>query len=205
MIKQIYRKVKRFFGTTTDKNDNSSYLEIPSDSVLLNGTRFDFRFEKENRKYIEIGKKCLVKATFTFETPSGFISIGNNVHLGGVHFICRTGIKIDNDVTMAWGITIYDHDSHSIHWEHRKNDNIQCYQDFSDFNGNNIVNKDWSNVISKSIHIKSKVWIGFGVIILKGVTIGEGAVIGAGSVVTKDVPDWSVIAGNPARVVKVLK
>ena len=43
------------------------------------------------------------------------------------------------------------------------------------------------------------------VIILKGVTIGEGAVVGAGSVVTKDVPAWTVVAGNPAKVVKELK
>jgi maltose O-acetyltransferase len=43
------------------------------------------------------------------------------------------------------------------------------------------------------------------VIILKGVTIGEGAIVGAGSVVTKDVPAWSVAAGNPARVIRKLR
>ena len=42
-------------------------------------------------------------------------------------------------------------------------------------------------------------------IILKGVTIGEGAIVGAGSVVTKDVPAWTVVAGNPAKIVKKLK
>ncbi len=54
------------------------------------------------------------------------------------------------------------------------------------------------------IHIKDKVWIGFNVIILKGVTIGEGAVIAAASVVTKDIPDWSLAGGNPAKVIKEL-
>ena len=42
------------------------------------------------------------------------------------------------------------------------------------------------------------------VIILKGVTVGEGAIVGAGSVITKDVPAWTVVAGNPARVIKTL-
>nr|WP_262897922.1 hypothetical protein [Carboxylicivirga linearis] len=105
---------------------------------------------------------------------------------------------------MAWDITIYDHNSHSIHWEHRKNDNHQCFHDYIKYNGNNIVNKDWSHVKSAPITIQDKVWIGLGVTILKGVTIGEGAVIGAKSVVTKDVPAWTVVAGNPARVVKQL-
>lgn len=41
-------------------------------------------------------------------------------------------------------------------------------------------------------------------IILKGVTIGKGAIVGAGSVVTKDVPAWTFVAGNPARVIKDL-
>ena len=44
--------------------------------------------------------------------------------------------------------------------------------------------------------------IGMNCIILKGVTIGEGAIVGAGSVVTKDVPAWTVVAGNPAIFVK---
>ena len=133
------------------------------------------------------------------------MKIGDNVHIGGAMFISRESITVGNDVTMAWDITIYDHNSHSIHWEDRKNDNQQCYEDYINHNGNNITNKDWSNVKSAPIVIKDKVWIGFGVTVLKGVTIGEGSVVGAKSVVTKDVPAWSVVAGNPAQVVKQLK
>lgn len=54
------------------------------------------------------------------------------------------------------------------------------------------------------IHIDKDVWIGAGVIILPGVTIGQGAIIGAGSVVTKDVGAHSIVAGNPAKVIKML-
>ncbi len=52
------------------------------------------------------------------------------------------------------------------------------------------------------VHVGDKSWIGFNSIVLKGVTIGEGAVVGAGSVVTKDVSAWTVVAGNPARVIR---
>jgi acetyltransferase-like isoleucine patch superfamily enzyme len=51
--------------------------------------------------------------------------------------------------------------------------------------------------------IEDDVWIGVNVTILSGVRIGQGAVVGAGSVVTRDVPDGAIVAGNPARVVKL--
>ncbi|CDE60606.1 uncharacterized protein BN657_02244 [Fusobacterium sp. CAG:439] len=52
------------------------------------------------------------------------------------------------------------------------------------------------------IHIKKNCWIGAGTTILRGVTIGENSVVGAGSVVTKDVPDNVIVAGNPAKIIK---
>jgi acetyltransferase-like isoleucine patch superfamily enzyme len=58
---------------------------------------------------------------------------------------------------------------------------------------------------SKSVVIKRGSWIGANSIILPGVTIGENAVVGAGSVVTKSVPDRSVVAGNPAKIIRYIK
>ena len=57
-------------------------------------------------------------------------------------------------------------------------------------------------VPSRAIVVEDDVWIGAGVTILPGVRVGRGSVVGAGAVVTKDVPAWSVAAGNPARVVR---
>lgn len=54
----------------------------------------------------------------------------------------------------------------------------------------------------KEVIFKGDNWIGAGSIILKGVTVGYGAVIGAGSVVTKDIPDYAVAAGTPAKIIK---
>lgn len=52
------------------------------------------------------------------------------------------------------------------------------------------------------VHICRNVWIGAGSTILRGVTIGENSVVGAGSVVTKDVEPNTIVAGNPAKVIK---
>ena len=59
-------------------------------------------------------------------------------------------------------------------------------------------------ITCKPVRIRRNVWVGANVTILPGVTIGENAVIGAGSVVTKDVPDNAVVAGNPARLIRYL-
>ncbi|OIP64120.1 MAG: hypothetical protein AUK29_05410 [Nitrospirae bacterium CG2_30_53_67] len=56
----------------------------------------------------------------------------------------------------------------------------------------------------KPIHIGRGVWIASSAIILAGVTIGDGAVVGAGAVVTRDVPAFTFVAGNPARVIRTL-
>ena len=58
---------------------------------------------------------------------------------------------------------------------------------------------DWKCVPTR---VKRRAAIGSGATVLCGVTIGEGATVGAGSVVTKDVPDGAVVAGNPARVLR---
>jgi maltose O-acetyltransferase len=57
----------------------------------------------------------------------------------------------------------------------------------------------------RAVRIGDDVWIGGRVILLHGVCIGTGAVIGAGTVVTKDVPSWAVVAGNPARIIRSRK
>jgi tetrahydrodipicolinate N-succinyltransferase len=59
------------------------------------------------------------------------------------------------------------------------------------------------HAISKGdVSIGNDVWIGRNTIILSGTTIGDGAVIGAGSVITKDVPPYAIVVGNPGRIVK---
>jgi len=184
---------------------NKDHITYGNDTFLINNFNFRLTNPTPKKKYIEIGSECLIEGHFIFERETGQIKVGDRVHIGGgTKLISINSIEIGNDVTMAWGITLYDHNSHSIYWSERSDDtpseirNLKAGRNF-------IADKNWDVVKSAPIKIEDKVWIGFDVTILKGVTIGEGSVIGAKSVVYQDVPPYSVVIGNPARVVKTIQ
>ena len=114
--------------------------------------------------------------------PGGSIIIGNHVGLSHAILSSRVGVTIEDDVLIGAGVKIYDNDFHSLDYEDRMNGD--------------------SRVAASPILIRKGAFIGAHAMILKGVTIGKHSVIGAGSVVTKDVPDGEIWAGNPARFVK---
>ena len=176
-------------------------IQLSDETVYTHG--FDIVIGRAcDHTLLIVGKHGINGGQYIFENGQGKITVGDRVHVGnGSQFISINNISIGNDVTIAWGCTIYDHNSHAIAWKERKNDTVQEYKDYLEC-GNLTRNKDWSCVRSAPIVIEDKVWIGFNCTILKGVHIGEGAVIGANSVVTKDVPAWSVVGGNPAQVIK---
>lgn len=116
------------------------------------------------------------------------VFIGRSTVIDSVISIC-----IDSDVLISYECLISDSNNHSLSYSIRK-------KDLKDWRNNN--QHDWSTTVSKPIRICKGAWIGARSIVLKGVTIGEGSVVGAGSVVTKDVPAWTIVAGNPARVIR---
>lgn len=208
-MSRILSRLKHLYKKNKLKNILKKYIsfsKIHNSTILMDSFNIDMRIrEKRNKECIEIGINSLLGCNLIFEKDTGFVSIGDRTYIaGGTNIISINNVVIGNDVTIAWGCTIYDHNSHSIYWSERSNDTLQCIEDYRQ-TGNFIQNKDWTNVKSAPIKICDKVWIGFDCTILKGVTIGEGAVIGARSVITKDVPPYTVVAGNPARVVKSLK
>jgi galactoside O-acetyltransferase len=168
-------------------------------SILLNGFYIDVRFGTNKR--VTIGDNSMLDCKIIFESLEGTVTVGDRVYIGGSTIICRTGVTFENDIFVAWGTYFYDHDSHSLDYRERQKDLIRQLQDYR-ANRNFIESKDWSVVNSQPITICSHAWIGMNCIILKGVTIGEGAIVAAGSVVTRNVPEWTVVAGNPAKAVK---
>lgn len=94
---------------------------------------------------------------------------------------CSGGVSIGKYFHTGKGLTIFS-------TNHNYNSNVSIPYD--------------SLNIKKAVIIKDFVWCGANVTIVPGVTIGEGVVVGAGSVVTKDVPDYAIVGGNPAQIIK---
>jgi acetyltransferase-like isoleucine patch superfamily enzyme len=185
----ILRILKKVFSSkpNLEKDDSKINIEL--------GTNSKIALHKIIRKEacsVLVGSNSLVQASIVFEKPGASVQVGDRSFIGGSQLICLDNISVGDDVLIAWGCTIVDHDSHSVVFSERRND-------VADWIGGR---KNWSYVPKARVKISDKVWVGFNSIILKGVILGEGAIVGAGSVVTKDVPDWTIVGGNPARIIK---
>lgn len=112
-------------------------------------------------------------------------TIGKNVKVSSHTFICE-GVEIEDNVFVG----------HNVSFINDK------YPRSSNADGSLQTEADWNVVKTR---VKKGASIGTSVTILCGVTIGENAIVGAGSVVTKDVPDNAVVAGNPARLLRKLE
>lgn len=133
------------------------------------------------------GEKVSIMPDCVFISPSS-IFIGNDVIInnGSWFSAVNTFIKIGNKVTIAPYVTLIcgDHNT-SVKGKYMFDVKDKRIED------------------DQPIIIEDDVWIGYRAIILKGVKIGQGSIIAAGSVVTKDVPQYSIVGGVPAKVIKM--
>jgi acetyltransferase-like isoleucine patch superfamily enzyme len=142
-----------------------------------------------------LGEQSIFAGRMTMDREGASIRIGPRTFIGKGQLAAAKSIEIGADVLLSWDVTIVDHQSHHVDFAKRANDVTNWLSG----------HKDWSNVTIAPVRIGNKVWIGFGASVLPGVTIGDGAVVGAGSIVTRDVEPWTVVAGNPARVIRQLE
>jgi acetyltransferase-like isoleucine patch superfamily enzyme len=108
----------------------------------------------------------------------GHLEVGNNVFINhGTSIVSSAHVKIGNDCLIGTHVMVMDCDFHRVE------------------------DKAWDTT-GRPIVLQDRVWLGNHSIVLKGVTVGHDSVVAAGAVVTRDVPPRTVVAGNPARVVR---
>ena len=108
--------------------------------------------------------------------------IGSNCKISSHSFICE-GVTVEDDVFIGHGVTFIN----------------DMYPRSTAPGGGLQTEADWKVVPTR---VSRGASIGSGATILAGITVGEGAIIGAGAVVTKDVPPWTIVAGNPAKILR---
>jgi acetyltransferase-like isoleucine patch superfamily enzyme len=112
-------------------------------------------------------------------------SVGNRCKISSHTFVCE-GVVIEDNVFVGHGVMFTN----------------DAYPRATTADGSLQTEADWS--VQRTV-VKKGASIGSGATILSDTSIGEGAIVGAGSVVTKDVPPNSIVAGNPARVLRYLQ
>lgn len=143
------------------------------------------------QKGIEVGDNVTIKAGTTIDCSGVLTKIGDGISIGdrvGISENCyiqvRGFVRIDSDVIIGPSAKIFSEN-------HKFEDPELAIR--------------LQGVQRKGVKISNGAWIGSNAIILDGVTIGAKSVVAAGSIVTKDVPDYCVVAGNPAKIIRYLK
>ena len=163
--------------------DDSAYIQTSYSFQLFRSRRPDA---------VEIGKAASIYLGVMFDLGTeARVKIGAFALLNGARIISDIEISIGDHCLISWNVVLMDTYRFSFEAPVRRRQLEQLAQGPPESSG-------------RPIHIGSNVWIGFDSCVLPGVRIGDGSVVGARSVVTEDVPPLTVVAGNPARVIRSL-
>lgn len=142
---------------------------------------------------LTIGPGSVVHGHVSIVRDSAEVRIGSNCYVNrGTVIWADDRVTIGNDVLISFCCVIADSDGHNLALSRRQHDVAK-------------LRKRWATVLDPAIRpvtIEDGAWMGAYCIVLKGVRVGRGAIVGAGSVVTRDVPDWTIVGGNPARLIR---
>jgi acetyltransferase-like isoleucine patch superfamily enzyme len=164
-------------------------------NILQDARIINFQGNKNN---IQIGDFCTIRGELQINEYGGKISIGEYSYIGEYSRVWSGDtVIIGNRVQISHNVNIIDNNTHSLNSDERHYEYVEIIEK------GNI--KKQGNIAAAPIVIEDDVWISFNACILKGVTIGKGAIIAANSVVTKNVEPYTMVAGNPAVVIKSIE
>lgn len=145
-----------------------------------------------HRTRIRVGANVVCRGILRRESfGDGEIVVGDDVYIGDDCILSAAmSIEISSGVLLGHGVQVFDNNSHPLDPALRAAD-WKAIRDGT----------PRAAIASAPVRIGADAWIGFGSSIMKGVSIGARAIVGAGSVVTRDIPESGVVAGNPARAV----
>jgi acetyltransferase-like isoleucine patch superfamily enzyme len=150
--------------------------------------------QRGHREAIEIGPNTMIDGQLLVFPEGGQIRIGEYCYVGeGARIWSAANVVIGDRIFISHGVNIHDNNAHSLSAAERH----RHFRESLAAGGASFA----ENTRPEPVVIEDDAWIGFNATILKGVTIGRGAVIGAGSLVAEDVSPFTIVAGQPARVI----
>lgn len=156
---------------------------------------------------ISVGENTIIYERARLEAMGGVISIGKDVILGEARIAAQEKVTVGDRCLFSWNILIQDYDPHPLSRGDRALQVLNMtYWFFPSWSRRDAppARLSWRSE-SRPISIGDDCWIGANATILKGARIGAGSIIAAGSVVTAgQYPERSLLAGNPARLIKEL-
>lgn len=179
----------------THQNSHSICAKIGKNVVIRDKAQIS-NLSLDNEKIV-LEDNVVIDGELLVFNYGGFISIGEYSYIGvGTRIWSGENILIGRNVLISHNVGISDTSAHEFDYIER----AERYKD-SMTNGSP---KEKAGIKTAPIIIEDHVWINFNAIIMKGVVIGKGAIVAAGSVVTKDVLPFTLVAGNPARIIRKL-
>lgn len=177
------------------------YCNAPNVSLGENVKIFpDAIMTQSNSGRICIGDNTWIRGTLTLfpHNEECTIKIGRDGYIGDhTRLWAAKQIEIGDRVLIAHNVNIFDTTTHPM--DKKTRHEHECV-----VKKLGMPREKYPTIDESPVKIENDVWIGCNSLVMRGVTIGEGAIVAAGSVVTKDVPPNTVVAGNPARVIKDL-
>jgi acetyltransferase-like isoleucine patch superfamily enzyme len=179
------------------------YEGVIPDNVTLHETAYvetsySFRFfRSEHSAGVEYGRGASTYLGTMFDVgPQGRVTLGDYALVHGARIVCDSEILIGDYALISWNVVLMD--------TYRVPISIPARRQELELVPQRALRVAAASVPALPIRIHANVWIGFDSCVLPGVTIGEGSIVGARSVVTADVPPFTIVAGNPARIVRPL-
>jgi acetyltransferase-like isoleucine patch superfamily enzyme len=166
--------------------DESAYVE----------TSFSFYlFRSELPDAVKVGRGASTYLGTMFDVgPRGRVTLGEYVLVHGARIVCDAEVTLDDYAVVSWNVVLMDTYRVPFDPDARRAEVRRA--------AGRAPRRLEGDVPARPIHIGRNAWIGFDVCVLPGVTIGEGAIVGARSVVSTAVEPFTIVAGNPARVVR---
>ncbi len=207
-MKNIFRTIiywffKKVSSIVEAEDIRRKFIELNKNATIGSDVHMTHDFTiinyQKNKRKIVIGNHSSLRGEIFLFKHGGSVTIGEYVFFGPHSRIwSSSNVTIGNHVLISHNVNIHDNDSHPLDYKTREKQTTLQLEKLE------MLDNGFS-VSESPVIIEDNAWICFNAVILKGVTIGRGAIVAASAVVTEDVPPFTIVAGNPAKVIKHLK